>query len=443
MQVNGATVAVVGMARSGLAAAELLIANGASVRAIEGKITPELRDKVSQLEVGLFPQEESSFEGVQLVVTSPGVPVDDQILSRVRARGIRVVGEVELAFWYLEGPIIGITGSNGKTTTTALTGHILEESGVPCQVGGNIGLPPTAMVATSRPDQWNVLELSSFQLETIETFRARIGVVLNVTPDHLDRHHTFANYAAAKGRLFEKQQKGDYAVLNADDPIAMEYAAITSASPLWFSLARPVTPGLWLDGDAIRFDEQKLLAVADIPLRGRHNVENVMAAAAAARLAGATIPRIAAAVRSFPGVEHRLERVLAVNGVTWYNDSKATNVDAALKAIDAFAGDLWIILGGKDKGSDYGPLREPLRAKAHAALLIGAAADKIAGQLSGAVPLVPCGSLDRAIHYARGHSSAGDVVLLAPACASFDQFDNFEHRGRVFKEIVERIALES
>jgi UDP-N-acetylmuramoylalanine--D-glutamate ligase len=443
IDVNGAAVAVVGMARSGLAAAELLIARGAQVRAIDARVTPELRDKVNQLRINLYPQQEGSFEGVNLVVISPGVPADEKILDRLRARGIPVVGEVELAGWYLEGPIIGITGSNGKTTTTALTGHILKESGVRCQVGGNIGLPPTAMVATSRPDQWNVLELSSFQLETIETFHARVGVALNVTPDHLDRHHAFASYAAAKGQLFGKQRKGDYAVLNADDPIAVEYASRTAASPLWFSLARPVSPGLWFDGDAISFDGQRLLGTADIPLRGRHNVENVMAAAAASRIAGATLSGIAAAVRSFPGVEHRLERVVAVNGVTWYNDSKATNVDATLKAIDAFPGDLWIILGGKDKDSDYAPLREPLHNKAHAALLIGAAAEKIAGQLSGAVPLVPCGTLDRAIAYARGHSSAGDVVLLAPACASFDQFDGFEHRGRVFKEIVERMAQES
>jgi UDP-N-acetylmuramoylalanine--D-glutamate ligase len=441
--VSGAAVAVVGMARSGMAAAELLLSKGAQVRAIDAHVTAELRDKVNQLRINLYPQEDRSFEGVGLVVIAPGVPVDEAILNRVRARGIPVVGEVELAGWYLKGPIIGITGSNGKTTTTALIGHILRQSGVPCQVGGNIGLPPTAMVATSRPEQWNVLELSSFQLETVETFRARVGVALNVTPDHLDRHHSFAKYAAAKGELFRKQQKGDYAVLNADDPIAVEYASVTAASPLWFSLARPVSPGLWFDGETIRFDEADLLATREIPLRGRHNVENVMAAAAAARIAGASLGQIAAAVRSFPGVEHRLERVVAVNGVTWYNDSKATNVDATLKAIDAFPGDLWIILGGKDKGSDYTPLREPLRSKSHAALLIGAAADKIAGQLSGAVPLVPCGTLDRAIAYARGHSSAGDVVLLAPACASFDQFDSFEHRGRVFKEIVERIAKES
>jgi UDP-N-acetylmuramoylalanine--D-glutamate ligase len=442
-EIRGATVAVVGMARSGLAAAELLLAKGAQVRAIDSHVTPELRERVNQLRVNLLPQEERSFEGVDMAVISPGVPADEEILNGLRARGMPVVGEVELAGWYLQGPIIGITGSNGKTTTTALTGHILHHAGISCQVGGNIGRPPTAMVATSRSEQWNVLELSSFQLETIETFRARVAVALNITPDHLDRHHTFANYAAAKGELFRKQQKGDFAVLNADDPIAVEYAAVTAASPVWFSLARPVSPGLWFDGETVQFDGQTLLAAAEIPLRGRHNLENVMAAAAAARIAGVSLARIAAAVRSFPGVEHRLQRIREVNGVTWYNDSKATNVDATLKAVDAFAGDLWIILGGKDKGSDYTPLREPLRHKAHAALLIGAAAQKIAEQLNGAVPLVPCGTLDRAIAYARGHSSAGDVVLLAPACASFDQFDSFEHRGRVFREIVEKIAQES
>ncbi len=434
----GSSVAVVGMARSGFAAAELLISKGARVRAVDAAVTTELRAKVNQLQVDLYPQEIESFAGVDLVVISPGVPADTPVL-----KGLRVIGEVELAGWYLEGPIIGITGSNGKTTTTALTGHILEQSGIPCQVGGNIGRPPTAMVASSRPDQWNVLELSSFQLEMIETFRARVGVALNVTPDHLDRHHTFEKYAAAKGELFRKQQQGDFAVLNADDPVCVGYASITAASPLWFSLARPVSPGLWLDGEQIRFDGDMLMAASEVPLRGRHNLENVMAASAAARIAGATPAQIAAAVRSFPGVEHRLERAGEVAGVTWYNDSKATNVDATLKAVDAFEGNLWIILGGKDKGSDYRPLREPLEQKGHAALLIGAAADKIADHLHCALPLVQCGTLEHAVQYAWAHASAGDVVLLAPACASFDQFNSFEHRGRVFKDLVNHLAEEA
>jgi UDP-N-acetylmuramoylalanine--D-glutamate ligase len=295
------------------------------------------------------------------------------------------------------------------------------------------------MVETSRPGQWNVLELSSFQLETICHFRARIAVCLNVTQNHLDRHHTLANYANAKARLFETQQPSDYAVLNADDPICVEYAGRTSARPLWFSGSRPVTPGLWLDGGRILFDGAEVMESASIPIRGRHNVENVMAATAAARLAGASLADIAAAVSTFQAVEHRLEFVRNVGGIDFYNDSKATSVDATLKALDAFDGGLWVILGGKDKGSDYAALRAPLAAKGRAALLIGAAAPKIAGHLQGSVPLLDVKTLDAAVREAYRRAASGDTVLLAPACASFDQFQNFEHRGRVFKDVVQQL----
>ena len=289
--------------------------------------------------------------------------------------------------------------------------------------------------------QWNVLELSSFQLEAVSHFRAKVGLCLNLTPDHLDRHGSMDVYAAAKRRLFETQDAKGYAVLNADDPWCVRFAAAMPSRPLWFSLQRPVTPGLWLDETGrLVFDGEPFLEATEIPLRGLHNVENVLGAAGAARLAGASLSQIAAAVKTFPGVEHRLERVRTLHGVEYFNDSKATNVDAALKAVDAFPGGLWIILGGKDKGSDYGPLREPLARKASAVLLIGAAAGKIAGQLAGAVPLVDCGTIGEAVRHAHSHAKQNEVVLLAPACASFDQFDNFEHRGRVFKDLV--LALE-
>jgi UDP-N-acetylmuramoylalanine--D-glutamate ligase len=435
MKLDGMHVLVVGMARSGVAALELLRQRGARVRAVDEKPMGEV------LGVTVEPQNAAAFRDADLVVISPGVPADLDLLAPVRARGIPVIGELELAAPFLEGPTIGITGSNGKTTTTALTGHILERSGIACQVGGNIGTPPSSMVKTSRPDQWNVLELSSFQLETIATFRAKIAVCLNVTPDHLDRHHTFENYVAAKGRLFEPQQPGDFAVLNADDPACVAYAACTRGEVHWFSLDRGVSPGAWLEYGALQLDGEPLLEAKEIPLRGRHNIENTLAASVAARLAGARPAQIAAAVRTFPGVEHRLEFVRDINGVSYYNDSKATNVDAALKAIDAFPGGLWIILGGKDKGSDYSVLREPLRAKARAALLIGAAAPKIAAQLGEtSAPVVQCGTLAAALQQAHRSSDPGDTVLLAPACASFDQFDNFEHRGRVFKELVNALA---
>lgn len=435
MKLDGLKVVVVGMARSGIAAVRLLQRQGALVRAVDEKATGEV------LGITIEPQTESAFQNADLVVISPGVPADLDLLNNARARGVRVIGELELAAPFLKGKTMGITGSNGKTTTTALTGHILREAGIAAQVGGNIGTAPAALVEASRDDQWNVLELSSFQLETIETFRADVAACLNVTPDHLDRHHTLEKYAAAKGRLFETQLAGDSAVLNADDPICAAYAKLTPAKVQWFSLERPVSPGAWLEDGEIRLNGDVLMNAKDIPLRGRHNIENTMAAAVAAQLAGAGLPRIAAAIRKFPGVEHRLELVREIDGVEYYNDSKATNVDATLKAIGAFEGGLWIILGGKDKNGDYTVLREPLRAKARAALLIGAAAQKIAGQLGNdAVPVLQCGNLAAAVQKAFRSAEPGDTVLLAPACASFDQFENFEQRGRIFKELVKALA---
>jgi UDP-N-acetylmuramoylalanine--D-glutamate ligase len=430
MKLDGVHVVVVGMARSGVAAVRLLQQKGALVRAVDEKPMGEV------LGVTVEPQTEAAFRDADLVVISPGVPADLDLLEKARARDVEVIGELELAAAYLQGPNIGVTGTNGKTTTTALVGHILKECGIPCQVGGNIGTPPAAMVETSSPTQWNVLELSSFQLETIRTFRAEIAACLNVTQNHLDRHHTFENYVHSKARLFETQQHGDAAVLNADDPITVEFASHTPAKTTWFSGTRMVA-GAWLEGDVIRLQGEALLNVCDLRLRGRHNYENVMAAALMAERAGASPSQIARAAATFAPVEHRLELVREIGGVAYYNDSKATSVDATLKAIDAFPGGLWIILGGKDKNSDYTVLREPLRAKAHAALLIGAAAGKIAGHLGhDSVPLVQCGTLAEAIRQAYRSAKPGDTVLLAPACASFDQFESYEQRGRVFKELV-------
>jgi UDP-N-acetylmuramoylalanine--D-glutamate ligase len=433
MNAQGLTVAVVGMARSGVAAIELLQRSGAVVRAVDEKLMGEIRG------VPVLPQTDEAFQDVDLVVLSPGVPPDLDVLERVRQRGVPMIGELEVAAC-IEGPSIGITGSNGKTTTTALTGHILQESGIACQVGGNIGTPPTAMVATSRPDQWNVLELSSFQLEGTRSFRAEIAACLNVTQNHLDRHHTFENYVSAKARLFELQPAEGLAVLNADDPVTASFAERTKARTVWFSGTHQVA-GAWLDGEVIRMDSGELLNVGELRLRGRHNYENVMAAALIAHRAGASLAQIASAAVTFAPVEHRLEFVRNIDGVDYYNDSKATSVDATLKAIDAFPGGLWVILGGKDKDSDYTVLREPLRAKARAALLIGAAAPKIARHLGDAsVPVIQCGTLAAAVEKASRSAVPGHTVLLAPACASFDQFDTYEHRGRVFKELVNALA---
>ena len=431
---------VVGMKKSGMASAELLTRNGAAVRATDLKSLdelPEARELLARLHVPFERQTPEVFEGGDLIVLSPDVPADLPPLEAARKRGVRVVGEVELAAPFLKGRTIGITGSNGKTTTTSLVGHILRSAGLPVQVGGNIGTPVTAMIDGSREDGWNVLELSSFQLETISQFRAHIALGLNVTQNHLDRHHTFENYAAAKGRMFETQQAGDYAVLNAEDPVTAGYAGLTRAEPIWFSSRRVVRPGAYLAGETLMLNDKPLMDRGELPIRGLHNVENVLAAAIAAACAGVANEQIAAAVRTFKAVEHRLEFVRRVGGIDFYNDSKATSVDATLKALDAFSGGLWVILGGKDKGLDYAPLHAPLSAKARAILLIGAAAPKIAAALDGAAPLVQAGTLDAAIAYGFAHGEPGDTVLLAPACASFDQFRSYEHRGEVFKEIVE------
>ena len=421
MKLEGIKALVVGMEKSGQASAAFLRAHGAEVTTTD--IKP--RDLA-----GFRLQSDELFaEGWDLIVLSPGVPADLTPLEQARARGIDVIGEIELAAPFLLGRTIGITGSNGKTTTTSLVGHILRSAGVASQVGGNIGTPVIAMTEDSRDDQWNVLELSSFQLETARRFRADIAVCLNVTQNHLDRHHTMENYVAAKGNLFQMQRPGSHAVLNAGDPICRSFAEMTVAETVWFGRADIREGQVWL-GD------KPLMPLSEIPIPGPHNAENVMAAAHAAHLAGVALEDIAAAVRTFKAVEHRLEFTATIGGVRYYNDSKATSVDAAMKAIDSFDGNLWVILGGKDKGSDYTVMRDILRYKAHGALLIGAAADKIQSHLEGAVPLIQCGTLERAVAEAFAKARPGDTVLLAPACASFDQFQSYEQRGQVFKQLV-------
>jgi UDP-N-acetylmuramoylalanine--D-glutamate ligase len=445
---RGAKALVLGMAKSGVASARLLREHGAEVTATDLRPLHDLTGLEETLEPLGVPFRQQTPELFELawdvVVLSPGVPADLPELSFPRERGALVIGDVELAGYYLQGPVIGITGSNGKTTTTALTAHILKAAGIPCQLGGNIGLAVGDMVKASSPTRWNVLELSSFQLEMVEKFKASVGVCLNVTPDHLDRHGTFEDYADCKAKLFTLQDSSGLAVLNADDPTCVEFASRTPARPVWFSVTRPVTPGAWLADGQLIFDDKPFLQASEIPLKGLHNVENTLAAAVAARLAGATLEEIAAAVRSFPGVEHRLEFVRTVDGVAFYNDSKATNVDATRKALDAFEGQLWVILGGKDKGSDYTVLAEPLRRKARGVLLVGAAAGKIRSHLQEAtlpssVEVVDVGTIPDAVEQAFAKARSGEIVLLAPACASFDQFTSFEHRGRVFKESVQQL----
>lgn len=431
MRIDGAKALVVGMAKSGIAACALLQAHGADVLATD-------RKPMENLAVPFAIQAPAVFEGRDLIVVSPGVPADLPELQSARGRGVPVIGEVELAGFYLKGPVIGITGSNGKTTTTALIGHILANCGIANQVGGNIGTAPAAMIDSSRDNQWNVLELSSFQLETVSTFHAHVGIALNVTPNHLNRHYTFENYAAAKSRLFLNQTETDFAILNAGDPVCRGYASQGRGRPVWFSM-QPREDGVWFDGTNIIAGGEVVMPARELPIRGLHNVENTLAAVAAARIAGAGLSDIAAALRTFKAVEHRLEYVATVCGVDFYNDSKATSVDATAKALATFDHGVWLILGGEDKGAPYTPLAEDLRRKGRAVLTIGAAAGNIARDLDGAIPIIPAGTLDKAVREAFAQAIPGDTVLLAPACASFDQFSSFEHRGRAFKEIVSQL----
>lgn len=450
-ELAGKRVLVVGLARTGLVTALFSAGYGAKVTATDEKPEAELTEVATKLreagvKVELGGHRPEIFAEQDLIVLSPGVPAKLPQLEEARAHGIPVWSEIELAWRLLRGKLIAITGSNGKTTTTSLVGHILKTANIPTLVGGNIGVPLLALVESSMDTTVTVAEISSFQLEAIEAFRPEIGVLLNLTPDHLDRHASFEDYAHAKMRMFENQLERDAAVLNADDP------EITRRMPArghiyWFSRQKRVAEGAYLREGQILFrmdgTEVALGRREDIPLRGEHNVENVLAACAAAFLAGADPAAIAHGVKSFQGVEHRLEFVAEVGGVNYYNDSKATNVDATLKAIEAFPGPLIVILGGKDKGSPYAPLREPLRERARLAIVIGAAAQKIASDLGDAVTLEEAGTMDRAVRIAHEHAKPGDTVLLAPACSSFDQFENYEHRGRVFKELVVNLERKS
>jgi UDP-N-acetylmuramoylalanine--D-glutamate ligase len=447
MELKNKRVLVVGLARTGVATALFCAARGALVTATEsrteaeiGENIPLLRNAGVMLELG--GHQEKTFLHQDLIVPSPGVPADFPLLLAAKANGVTIWSEIELAYRFLHGTLIGITGSNGKTTTTALVEHILRTAAFPTMLAGNIGTPLISCVENTKRNTITVVELSSFQLELIETFRPNISLFLNLTPDHLDRHRSMDVYGAAKARIFENQTEEDAAILNADDHAVTPYAP---ARPrvYWFSRKQRVAEGAYLHGDDIMFRhegaEETVLTRGEIPLVGAHNIENVLAAVAAARLAGATAQAVAKGIRSFAGVEHRLEFVAEVNGVCYYNDSKATNVDATLKALDAFPGRILIILGGKDKGSDYTVLQNPLREKAILALLIGAASEKIEKQIAGCVAIERAGTLEHAIEIASHAARPGDVVLLAPACASFDQFENYEHRGRVFKDLVRRL----
>jgi UDP-N-acetylmuramoylalanine--D-glutamate ligase len=457
LEYEGKTALVVGAARSGLASAEFLLRRGARVILTDTKTEETLKKETALLrEAAVVPGElvlelgghrTESFAECDFVVISPGVPLSLPLFDVSRKAGIPIIAEVELACRHLRGKIIGITGSNGKTTTTTLVSDLICGAGLKGHAAGNIGTPLISFAAESSPEDIYVVELSSFQLESIQEFRPFVGSVLNLTPDHMDRYNGFEDYVAAKRRIFMNQQATDFAVLNADDARTAAMAEAVRSRPVLFSRRYIGEHGAFVRNDRVIFRgagrETELFPINAIGLKGSHNLENVLAACAMALLAGASPESLEQTVRRFKGVEHRIEWVRELDGVEYFNDSKATNVDAAIKSLEAFPGNILLIAGGRDKAGDFSALRSLVQERVKHLVLIGEAAGKIRKALSGAAAISEAGSMNDAVSICKSLARPGDIVLLAPACASFDMFDNYEHRGREFKNSVRALDSES
>ncbi|HXG56724.1 MAG TPA: UDP-N-acetylmuramoyl-L-alanine--D-glutamate ligase [Vicinamibacterales bacterium] len=445
--VRGRRVTVVGAARSGVAAAELLVRRGASVTLTDTRSTidEEHALRSAGVRLALGGHEPAVFARADLIVLSPGVPSDLPEIQAARAAGIQVMGELEMASRWLRGRIVAITGTKGKSTTTTLTGRMLEAGGHHVLVGGNIGYALSAQVDESTANTIHVIEASSFQLESIEMFRPWIAVLLNFSPDHLDRHSTVEEYAAAKSRIFVNQTAADWAVLNADDESVGRMAAEAASRRLPFSMTDSLASGVLVQGDAIvrrtAEGDRALVPLASIRLLGRHLIADVLAASAVASLAGVDAEAMTRAVEGFTGLEHALEPVTEFGGVTFVNDSKATNIEAARRAIESFES-LVVILGGRFKGGDFADLRDLLAARHASVVAIGEARQRVRDALGGAVPVHDAVDMNGAVRTAFASAAPGATVVLAPACASFDMFRDYAERGRVFKQEVLRLEEE-
>ncbi len=441
---RGRAVTVVGLARSGVAACRLLASLGARVSGTDARpadaLGPEARALAPAVRLYLGGHPPAAFAEAELVVLSPGVPATHPAVAACRAGGVPVIGELELAFRAMTAGFVAITGTNGKTTTTALAGALLAESGQPVLVGGNIGRPLAGEALAFPAEGWVVAEVSSFQLETADAFHPRVAAVLNITPDHLDRHGSLAAYTDAKARILARQTPADWAVLNADDPGAAALAPRARGRLLWFSRRGPVPAGAWVHEGwvTLRLDgaDRPVCPVAEIFLRGAHNLENVLAATVCAGALAVAPERLRAAIRAFRGVRHRIEWVRDRAGVAFYNDSKGTNVDATLKALAAFPEPVVLIAGGRDKGQRFDALAEAARGRVRAAVLIGEGRATLGPVLRAVTRVEEADSMAEAVRRAAALAVPGDVVLLSPACASFDMFRDYEHRGDVFVEAV-------
>lgn len=451
VEVAGKRVAVIGLGRSGVAAVRLLEELGARVAVADQKPLAELAAALEGLRAGNLEVHgdgayESALRGAELVVVSPGVPLTLEPLRRARAAGVRVIGELELAARCLTGKLIAVTGTNGKSTTVTWLGEVLQRAGYEPFVGGNLGTPlAEAAYAALHGRRWDfvVAEVSSFQLETIESFHPWIGAILNVTPDHLDRYPSMEAYAGTKLRMCENQTAQDYAVLNADDPRLACAADGFAGTRVLFSRTRTIERGVFVDGDAIistvRDGYEEVCRVSALQVRGAHNVENAMAVAAVATLVGCPIVAIGQGLRAFQGLEHVMEVVRVLRGVAYINDSKGTNVDATIKALESLPVPVILIAGGREKGGEYPGLAEVVRRKAKQVILLGEARARLSEVLAGVCPVTKVSSLAEAVRTAAALAAPGDTVLLSPACASFDMFADYRDRGRRFKEHVHEL----
>ena len=441
-------VVVIGAGRSGVAAARLLRSRGARVTLADSAATIEGSDalRADGIEVQAGPHPEGLLDSAHLIVISPGVPASTPVVARARDRGVPVIGEVELASRWLRGRVVAVTGTKGKSTTTTLTARMLREGGLAATAGGNLGVALSSLVDDSTPDAIHVVEVSSFQLESIETFHPWISVFVNLSPDHLDRHGSFDEYRTAKSAVFRNQTPADWMVINADDPLVLEAARSARARRFDFALETPIERGITVDRTHVI--EQRAAArhpvmpLDAVRLPGRHLLADVLAATAVSLLAGVEPAAIERAVRAFDGLEHALERVAVVDDVMFVDDSKATNVVAARRAIESFAGGVVPILGGRYKGGAFEDLRDVLQARAAGVVLIGEAADRIAAALGEVVPLARAASMEDAVRTAASMAPRGGVVVLAPACSSFDMFADYAARGRSFKAAVAALAGE-